>query len=127
MNGTQAAIAAGYKESGAAARASILLTKGVIRKEIDRIRDEKLIEAQAIAEKFDITKEWLITKQVEVLNLAIDGGQTNAANRSLENLHKFCGFDIATPQAQENLIDELLNLVDGKTRGLPPTIEHEDT
>lgn len=126
-NATQSAIKAGYAEKSASHYGCMLLKNQIISKEIDRIsRKQEEIQGEIKERTIEtamVTKEWIIEKQKAVFRTAHEGGQTNAANKALENLHKFCGYDVEkNPAATIDAITELLQAVDGRTRGLPKDV-----
>lgn len=91
MNGTQAAIRAGYSEKGADVAAIRLLADDRIRSAIDARL--KPIDAAAEA-KATITKQWVIDRCIETFKAATATDQHAAARGTLELIAKLHGHII---------------------------------
>lgn len=81
LNGTQAAIRAGYSEKTSAMQASRLLTKENIQRRIQELQ-------QTIANKANITVEWILTRLRKEATRQGNGASHSARVKALELLGK---------------------------------------
>ncbi len=126
-NATQAAIRAGYSAKTAQEQSSRLLSKVMIQAAV--------AEAQAvIAEKAEITQDWLIGEFKENHRLAREGNpmidrygkptggvmrQIAASNKAVESIAVITGFWVnKTKVGVDSDLAALMERIDGKTRGL---------
>ncbi len=85
MNGTQAAIRAGYARSGAHTEANRLLAAPEVR--------VMVAEGQkALQERTEVTQEYVVRNLKEVAERCIELGEFTAATRALELLGKHIGM-----------------------------------
>ena len=85
LNATQAAIRAGYSEKTAKVQGSRLLTNVIVAEAIQRGQ-------QQIADKFELTQEYIIEKLIENLDGSLREGQRGPANGALTLLGKHIGM-----------------------------------
>jgi phage terminase small subunit len=85
LNGTQAAIRAGYSKRTANEQAARLLAKVSVREAIDRAQQER-------AERLDLDADWVVRSFRNLYLEALAEGDFSAAARCLENLGKHVGL-----------------------------------
>lgn len=117
LNGTQAAIRAGYREKAARAQASLLLTKQDIKAAVEAAKSAR-------KRKSGISAQWVLKKIRRTIERCSTGDDFDAANalRGLELLGRHLGMwekhrdmdDDTRVAAQKALIEQLL-----RDRGQP--------
>ena len=85
LNATQAASRAGYSERTAKVQGSRLLTNVIVAEAIQRGQVQ-------IADKFELTQEYVVEKLIANLDGALREGQRGPANGSLQLLGKHIGM-----------------------------------
>lgn len=86
LNGTQAAIRAGYSPNSAQEQASVLLSKPMIAKIVSERQAEQ-------AHRCDISKEWVLKRLISESQITKDQGGTHSGRmRALELLAKHLGM-----------------------------------
>ena len=93
FNATQAYIRAGYEGKGARHSASALLTNPNVREAVERGKKE-------LGENCGITREWLLMKQQEILDIAL-------GKKTVEKSEKIKNFDQETVELVEQKIIDL--------------------
>jgi phage terminase small subunit len=122
LNGTQAAIRAGYSEDSARTEASRLLTNDNIQEYIAKLKSER-------EEKLEINAQWVLEQAVKVHNMTIEDKDHTNALKSLDLIGKHINikaFDDKANQQKEPL-NINVNFMGGnkkedKTESTPPSI-----
>lgn len=83
-NATQSAISAGYSQKTAKQQAGLLLTKLKIKAALDAYKSEQAIEQK-------ITASWVLGQLVDNAARAIEAGDLQSRNRSLELISRWTG------------------------------------
>ena len=126
LNGTQAAIRAGYVAASAGVQANKLLKQEKIQAGIARVRE-------ALSEATDMDAQWVLERLRDNYNYAISGKRRDlsAANKSLELIGKHLGMfkdrlEVTTPFIERLLLmsDEQLAALEAEERA-KLTIEGE--
>lgn len=126
-NATQAAITAGYSAKGAEVTGCKLLRLLKVQVMVRKAQ-------QAIAERHEITQDWLIGEFEENHRLAREGNpaldrygkptggvirQIGASNKALESIAVITGFWVnKTKVGVDSDLEALMERIDGKSRGL---------
>ena len=126
-NGTQAASRAGYSARSAEMQASRLLSK-------DKVQEAVRAGQVIIAEKFEVTQDWLIGEFKENHRLAREGNpvidrygkptggvmrQIGASNKAVEAIAVITGHWVnKTKVGVDSDLEKLMERIDGKSRGL---------
>lgn len=97
LNGTQAAIRAGYSEASARQIADENLSKPVIRDKISALQAEK-------SNELGITSKWVMEQFKAIYERSVSIGELNAANKSVEMLGKMIGaFEVDNNQKTKSI------------------------
>lgn len=121
LNGTQAAIRAGYKESNAASQASTLLTNPNILTRVGELRKEQrerlaLNSDFVVLELIDVYKKCKNPTPVKTLNpktgkyeeCGVYGFDSKGAIKALEQLDKHIGIQGVEEKRNNNLLQQIL-------------------
>lgn len=85
LNGTQAAIRAGYSEKGARVNAAKLLTKTNIQERISRLKEQR-------SEETGVTAEWVVQEIKKQYDIAVGYDDSPNALKALNMLGKHAGI-----------------------------------